>query len=260
MLRPILKSIQVVYTVYAFACFVAIMLVLFPFIALASLFGKIKGGNIIYKIATFWADLWLLLIGIHHKTINEKLYDNSGHYILVCNHISYMDIPVMLKTFRRFKIRVMGKYELSRIPVFGFIYRNAAVLVKRDDPEHRRKGLKTLLSILNKNISVFIYAEGTFNETNQPLAPFYNGAFRLAVDTQTPILPVVFLDTYRRLNYKSIFSLSPGRSRAVILQPINASGLTSADVPALKARVYRAMEETLIRYKAEWIKSPATAK
>ena len=93
--------------------------------------------------------------------------------------------------------------------------------------------------------------EGTFNMTDKPLKEFYNGAFKIAVETKTPIQPVLFLDAYDRLNYQSIFSLTPGKSRAVFLKEIAPGN----DMSILKQKVYNEMETALLRYKASWIKT-----
>ncbi len=85
------------------------------------------------------------------------------------------------------------------------------------------------------------------------LKDFYDGAFKIAIETQKPIRPILFLDTYDRLNYKSIFSLNPGKSRGVYLAQTSTEGLTIKDVTALKEKIFKQMEEALIRYKASWI-------
>lgn len=229
------------------------MLLIFPFIIIASFLGKMRGGNFIYRLCYFWADVWMFLIGLSHRNIYEQPHDDSRQYIFVCNHISYLDAPVMVKAFRQ-KIRVLGKAELAKVPLFGFIYRHAVVMVDRKDVAHRMQSVKTLRSILNRKISVFIFPEGTFNMTSQPLKEFYNGAFRIAIETQTPIKPILFLDTYDRLNYNSVFSFTPGKSRAVFLAETNTSGMSIADLPFLKNKIYKQMEETLIKYNASWIK------
>ena len=224
-----------------------------PVVVVASFFGRVKGGNVIYNICRLWADTWLFLIGIHHKNIFEAPHDRSVQYIFVSNHISYMDSPVMMKAIRRQNFRVLGKAELGSIPVFGFIFKQAAVSVDRKNPENRAKSLLVLKSIIKRGISVFIFPEGTFNQTHRPLKDFYNGAFKIAIETQTPIKPVLILDAYDRLNYKSIFSLSPGRSRAVFLEETKTAGLSSNDVPFLKEKIYKQMESCLVKYKASWI-------
>ena len=230
------------------------MLLLLPFVMIATIFGRIRGGNIIYKICRFWGDVWLLLIVIRHRTIFETPHNIHRPYIFVSNHISYMDIPVMMKAVRDQHMRILGKAEMAKIPLFGFIYKNAAVLVDRNDARNRIKSVQILKSLLKRNISVFICPEGTFNMTGAPLKNFYDGAFRIAIETRTPVKPILFLDTYDRMNYKSIFSITPGRSRAVYLSETETAGLQISDVPYLKEKIYRQMEEALIKYNASWIK------
>lgn len=165
-----------------------------------------------------------------------------------------MDIPIMLAALRQQQFRALGKAEMTKIPIFGFIYKSAVVTVDRSDASHRAKSVATLKSILAKNISVALAPEGTFNMSHAPLKHFYDGAFKIAIETQTAIKPVIFLDAVDRLHYSSIFSLNPGRSRAVFLEPVDVAGFTSADTAQLKKKVYEQMEAALIKYKASWIK------
>lgn len=254
-MKLLLQFFQFIYSIYAFALFLVFMLLLFPFIVLASFFGKVRGGNAIYFLCRLWADVCLILWGIWHKNIFEAPHDASKPCLLIFNHISYMDIPILMSAFRYQHIRVLGKIEMSKVPVFGFIYRKAVVTVNRSDVAHRAKSVAELKKVLRKNISVVMAPEGTFNMTSAPLKEFYDGAFRIAIDTQTPIKPVLFLDAYDRLNYKSIFSLTPGKSRAVYLPEVSVSSYGPADVSLLKQRVFDMMEQGLLKYKASWIKN-----
>ena len=102
-----------------------------------------------------------------------------------------------------------------------------------------------------------VFPEGTFNMTNKPLKGFYDGAFRLAIETKTPVKPVLFPHTYSRMNYKNIFSMTPGKCRIIYLEEIPADGLNIGDVQSLKQKVYAAMEKKLMEYKAAWITAAA---
>ncbi len=245
------KIIGAIYSIYAFIVFITVMLILFPFFVIASFFGRIRGGNMMYSICRIWADAVMFLWGMYHKNIYEVPYAKGHAVVYVFNHISYLDIPIMMKAFRNVHIRILAKAEMAKIPVFGYIYRKAAVMVDRANEEARAKSVKQLKSILGKNISIVLAPEGTFNMTNKPLKEFYNGAFKIAVEMQVPIQPVLFLDAYDRLNYKSVFSLAPGKSRAVFLPEV----LAGNDAEVLKQKVYEEMEEGLVRYKASWIGS-----
>ena len=191
--------------------------------------------------------------GIRHRNIFEAPHDIKKQYVFVFNHISFMDIPIIMKAIRKQHFRVLGKAEMAKIPVFGFFYRNAVVMVDRSNAEKRARSVKILKSVIGKGISVVIAPEGTFNMTTNPLKEFYDGAFKIAIETQTPIKPILFLDGFDRLNYKSIFTLTPGRSRAVYLEEVSVDGLTGKDASTLKEKVYRLMEEKLIAYEVSWV-------
>ena len=253
-----MKILQIIFrfffSVYGFVIFIVLMLLLFPFFIYAFLQKPIKGGNLIYTISRFWADCFFFLTAIRHWNVYEEEHNKNIEYIFVSNHISYLDIPMMMKVIRGQHIRILGKAEMNKVPLFGLIYKRGTVSVDRENPQARSKSVHQLISFIHKKISVFICPEGTFNKTNHPLKSFYNGAFKIAIETQKPIRPILFLDTYDRLNYKSIFSLNPGKSRGVYLPQTSTEGLTLQDLSALKEKIYKQMEEALVRYKAGWIK------
>jgi len=213
------------------------------------LFGKIKAGNLVYKACTVWGTAWYFLTGIKHKEIYETPHDKTRQYIFVANHSSYMDIPSIVMCIHQ-PVRALGKYEMVRYPVFGLIYRAAAILVDRRDAAHRAQSVRALKAAIARGISIFIFPEGTFNESNKPLKDFYDGAFRTAIETQTPIKPILFVDNNDRLNQKSIFSLTPGISRCIFLDEIQVDNYsTKQDVQTLKQKVFDIMEERLRHYR-----------
>lgn len=251
-MKFLLAPVRIAYCLYALLIFIMLMLLVFPFVMAGSFFGKVRGGNIVYRFCTFWADAWFFCIGIFHKNIYEEPHDRSRQYIFVCNHISYLDAPIVVKSIRQ-PVRVLGKVEMSHIPLFGFVYRNAIVTVDRSDAVTRARSVRILKSVLRKGISISMFPEGTFNETHRPLKDFYDGAFRIAIETQTPVKPVLFLDTFDRMHYRSLLTLNPGKSRSVFLDEISVEGFTPKDIQELKSKVFRVMEDGLKRHGASWI-------
>ena len=247
------KPLLFIYNLYAVVLFVALMLPVFLLALAASFLGNIKGGNLIYKACRWWGDIWFALIFIRHKNIYEQGLKKNQSYIFVANHISYLDSAIIVKAFR-WPVRALGKVEMARIPVFGFIYRKTIVTVDRSSPSHRANSVRILKSILRRGISVLVFPEGTFNTTHHPLKHFYDGAFRIAIETGTPVKPVLFLDAYDRMPYEYLFSLNPGISRAIFLEEISTHGLGIEDVSLLRKKVFELMESKLIAYKASWIK------
>jgi 1-acyl-sn-glycerol-3-phosphate acyltransferase len=247
-MKVLLKPLQWIYSLYAIIMFVATMLIVFLFVIAASFFGKIKGGNFVYKVCKAWGYTWYTLVGMRHKSIYEVPHDQGRQYIFLANHISYIDIPAAMVSINQ-PMRILAKYEMSKVPVFGFIYRYATILVDRTDAEKRAHSIREMKSFIHKHISIFIYPEGTFNETETPLKEFFDGAFRIAIETQTPLKPILFIDTVDRLHYSSIFSFTPGLCRTVFLQEVPVAGLKMTDVNMLKQKVFSMMEEGLRRYR-----------
>ena len=253
MLKLLLLPVRLLYCVYGLLLFIAGMLLVFPLVAFFAFQGAKKGGDRIYHVCRWWDRAWLALTGMRPVILYETTVDPQRPYVFVSNHISYLDIPMILRAIPRDSLRVLGKAEMAWIPVFGYIYSRAVVMVKRSSMQDRSRSVRDLKEVLANDLSIFIFPEGTFNETRKPLKDFYDGAFRIAIEMQTPVQPILFLDTYDRMHYSSILSMTPGRLRAVFLPAVEVTGLTSADVQALKMRVYRLMETALLRYNASWI-------
>jgi len=249
MVKILLRFLNFIYWLYAWLTFIALMLVVFVLVLFYLPFGKITAGNLVYKTCNIWGRIWYFLVDIKHKEIYEVPHNRNRQFIFVANHSSYMDIPCIVMCLHQ-PIRVLGKYEMVRYPIFGLIYRVAAILVDRSDTAHRAQSVRALKAAIARGISIFIFPEGTFNETGKPLKDFYDGAFRTAVETQTPIKPILFIDNNERLNQKSIFSLTPGICRCVYLDEIKVDGYkTKHDMHLLKQKVYDLMEEGLIKYR-----------
>ena len=249
-MKLLLRIIQVIYCIYALLMFVALMMIVFILMLFVLPFGKVRSGNLVYNLCRYWGVCWYFLVFIRHNEIYEVPHDLNKRYIFVANHSSYLDITSAVRCMHQ-PVRVLGKYEMVKYPVFGLIYRAAVILVDRRDAERRAKSVRALKAAIARGISIFIFPEGTFNESKQPLKDFYDGAFRTAVETQTCIKPILFIDNTKRLNQKSIFSLAPGLSRCVFLDEVDVGNYkTKEDVLLLKQKVYNIMQQALIKYKA----------
>lgn len=248
----LLKPVQVIYTLYALLIFLGGMFLILPFVFAASLAGKVKGGNMVFYLLRFWAHMWFPLVGIWVRKIN-RAQNEKGTFLYVVNHRSYLDAAIAVKVMR-LPFRPLGKIELQKIPLFGFIYRQSVVPIDRSTARGRSSSVREMMSRIKQGISILIFPEGTTNETKQLLTPFHNGAFRIAIETQTPLKPVLYIDSGTRFPHKSVLGLSPGQCRVVFLPAIPVAGLTIDDLPALKQQVYDAMHNELSKYH----RAPAT--
>ena len=247
------KIPRYLYVAWACGWFIFFMFCVVPFVIIASFWGKITGGNFVYKLLQLWADVWFPIAGLRTKNIYEEKHDRKKQFVFVANHISFLDAAFIIDVIRQ-PFRPLGKIEIQKVPVFGIIYKVVVVVVDRSNPENRAKSIRELKDLIKKGISILIFPEGTFNETNNPLKECYDGAFRLAIETQTPIKPLIFIDTYDRMRYDYLGTMNPGKCRAVFLHTIPVEGLTVKDVPQLKQQVISVMEAKLKEYNASWIR------
>jgi len=160
-----------------------------------------------------------------------------------------MDIPPIVQ-LKHQPIKPLGKFESSKIPLFGLFYRHIVIMVDRSNPEKRAQSLQNLKAALKQKISIFIFPEGTFSMTEEkPLKDFYNGAFKLAIEMQVPIQPVLMVDSVDRMHFSSIFTLSPGICRVVYLPTVYVDNYTIEDLEILKDQVHQMMDDGLRRYR-----------
>lgn len=239
------KTLQPFYTAYVAVTFLISILVALPFIVLISFGNSVAARKAIFNIIRTWSIAWLWLIGMPVKVSGK--HPPKGKYIIVANHISYLDTLVIFPAIPG-HFRPLGKKEISKIPVIGFIYKQVVIMVDRSNAHSRAKSMRLLWRVLNHEANIIIFPEGTFNETQSILKDFYDGAFRLAINTQTPIFPIVFPDTVNRWHYSGWWKFWPGINRAVRLEPIEVNGLAMEDLPALKQQVFLRMEAELKKY------------
>ncbi|MEZ5017934.1 MAG: lysophospholipid acyltransferase family protein [Flavipsychrobacter sp.] len=239
------KLLQPVYTAWVLLSFVTFFMLMYPVLFVIGLWDDARARKVIFYFLHYMSILWLYLIAMPVKKLGFKPDDKK--YIFAGNHISYMDTVVIYAAISKY-FRTLGKKEMSSIPLFGFIYKQMAILVDRSSPHSRARSVRLMNRVLRNESNVGIFPEGTFNETDKPLKEFYDGAFKLAINTQTPIVPFIMLDTVHRWHYSAWWRLWPGRNRVVFLEPVAVEGLTLNDLPALKNEVYKRMETTLIAY------------
>jgi 1-acyl-sn-glycerol-3-phosphate acyltransferase len=238
------RILQPFYAAYVLVTFVACLLAALPLFLVFGSIDKAWARRVIWNIVHYWGIAWLFCIG--QPMIIKGSSPSRRKYVYVANHISYMDTVLIYAAIPHF-FRTLGKKEMVHIPLFGFVYKQLAILVDRSSAHSRTRSLKLMWRLLRNECNIAIFPEGTFNETDKPLKDFFDGAFRLAINTQTPILPMVFPDTVNRWHFSAWWKLSPGRNRVIFLDPVEVKGLSIADLPKFKEQVYKAMEEALIK-------------
>lgn len=236
------KLLQPFYTTWVIGTFLCSLLIAFPFFLIIGVRDKPWARRAIWNICHYWAKGWLFIIGMPLTTSGHRPKDDK--YVYVGNHISYMDTVDIYAAIPHY-FRTLAKKEMAKIPIFGFVYKQLTILVDRSSDRSRTRSMRLMWRLLKNECNICVFPEGTFNETEEPLKEFYNGAFKLAINTQQPILPFVLLDTVNRWHYSAWWKLSPGRNRVVFLEPVSVEGMTLSDLNTLKNKVHTLMAEAL---------------
>jgi len=180
-------------------------------------------------VSRVWMWIYLHLIGCPLKVKGKEHFTKLTNYVIVCNHNSLMDVPVSTPFMPR-PNKTIAKKSFAKIPLFGWIYTFGSVLVDRKSDESRRKSYEEMKRMLAIGLDMLIYPEGTRNRTGDPLKSFYDGAFRLAVDTRKPVLPVILLHTKKVLPAHIFFYLMPHRLEMHFLPPVSSEGKSAVEL------------------------------
>lgn len=242
----ILKSIfWILWRIWFYILLGAPIIVMFPFLFVSIL--KEKWYPYFFIMARIWAKVILFGMGFWQKTECEQELDPKKSYMLVANHTSMTDIMMMLSITRNPFVFV-GKKELSKIPLFGFFYKRTCILVDRSSSRSRMEVFERAQKRLNQGMSICIFPEGGVPDDESILLDeFKDGAFRLAIEHQIPIVPIAFPDNKKRFSY-TFMSGSPGLMRAKTLAFISTKGKTLDDKKEVREATRNVILEQLIAF------------
>ncbi len=190
------------------------------------------------KIRLFWAKLLFPLTASSYQVFYESQLDPNKQYILCANHTSMIDIPLAAIVLDGANFKFMAKHTLADVPMFGIFFRTIDIPVKRESKMDSFKAYKKALESLDDGYSLIIFPEGTTSDIAPQMLEFKNGPFKIAIDKQVAVIPVTFLDNWHMFLYDGTMLLRPGRSRVIVHEPIETTGMTGADADLLKDRVY----------------------
>jgi 1-acyl-sn-glycerol-3-phosphate acyltransferase len=188
------------------------IIVMFPFLFISIL--SEKWYPYFFLMARIWAKVILFGMGFRTKIVFEEEPKIGQSYMFVANHTSMADIMLMLSITKNPFVFV-GKKELAKIPLFGFFYKRTCILVDRSNSKSRMQVFERAQKRLNQGLSICIFPEGGVPEESIVLDSFKDGAFRLAVEHEIPIIPMTFYDNKRLFSY-TFLSGSPGLMRVKV--------------------------------------------
>lgn len=204
---------------------------------LTSFFKDPKGIAYFIAISKIWMRVWLTLVGCPVSVRGTENFKAGKTYIVTCNHNALLDVPLS-SPFIPGANQTIAKKSFVKIPLFGWYYKRGSVIVDRKNDASRRKSFEGMKAALDNGMHMCIYPEGTRNRTGAPLKEFYDGAFKLAVDTKHDIIPAVIFNTAKALPANKFFYFLPASLKIHFLAPVSIDGLTAE---ALKNKVYQIM-------------------
>lgn len=233
-----------IWAVWAILIFVLTMFVfLIPVFLFCLPLSEPKRTHRFILFARSWMAVFLPAIGCPLKVTGKSNFKNGAHYIVICNHNALMDVPISSPAIPGGN-KTIAKAEMAKTPVFGMIYKLGSVLVDRKSDKSRKESFAKMKAVLNMGLHMCIYPEGTRNTTEEPLKPFHDGAFRLAIDSRTAIIPGVIFHTKKVNPPQKGFYLMPHPLRIDFLEPIEV--LETDTCESLKTRAHDIMKKALI--------------
>jgi 1-acyl-sn-glycerol-3-phosphate acyltransferase len=236
---PLTFSLKL-YRAWVLFVFTFFMLLFLPGILIPAFFGP-RAVSVTFFFMKLWSWVFSKLNFIPYDMIGRDKIHRKKAYIYISNHTSSLDLPGIAMTIKG-QFRPLAKKELLKVPVFGWITRATCVVVDRSSVQSRKRSMDFLKKILRYGISILIFPEGTQNRSSDPVLPFHDGAFRIAIETQQPILPMAVIGAGKLMPPKQFF-IQPGKIKIIVMDEIPTLGMTLDSLPALKEKVFNLIKD-----------------
>jgi 1-acyl-sn-glycerol-3-phosphate acyltransferase len=234
-----------IHTAYGFGVFGLLFLIFLPLLLVPIVFpGQFKLVGIFNR---WWAKLLFIFCFLPFRIKSSPFIDSSKQYIFCPNHFSYLDIPTM--GLNPVNAIFVGKSEMEKIPLFGFMYGKLHITVNRASLKSKFNTLKRSSDALGEGKSLVIFPEGGMTTEAPPrLGRFKDGAFRTAIEKQIPVVPVTIPFNWLILPDSQPPVLHRGTIELIFHDPIDTRGMGPADVDTLKHTVFTVIETELRKY------------
>lgn len=243
------------YNVIAWVLFVPVVILALLTSRILLLLVKRDREHLYFKTVGGFGAVWGEIVGIRFRnnSENKNKLQKGQSYVVTANHISFLDIHA-IAIGMPVGFLALSKIENKKLPIFGPLISPGIITVDRSSHESRETSMKKMRDVVQKGISILIFPEGSRNrKLDKPLRDkFYDGAFRIAIEQQIPVAPMVITGN-RRCMPPGTLLFKPGRVGIHVLDPIQTEGLTMADLPKLKQQVYEVMAKKL-REEDPWLK------
>lgn len=231
-----------IWAAWGLLSFIITFIIVLPIALISYLLPEPKGTAYLISVSRIWMRIWFFMIGCPVKVKGTENFKKGKSYVVTCNHNSLLDIPLS-SPFIPGANKTIAKVSFARIPLFGLYYAKGSVLVDRKSEKSRKESFDKMKQVLSMGMHMCIYPEGTRNRTAEPLKPFYNGAFKLAVETHTDIIPTVITGTKDAVPLNKTFFFLPKKLQIQFLPAVVAKGKTAT---VLKEEVFEIMKNEIL--------------
>ena len=195
-----LKNIgHIIYRIWFHLLVAVLIIVFFPFLLITALSEKWY-PQFFWLMRNVWAIPILYGMGCPPIIKREQKLERGKSYMLVANHTSMLDIMLMLKISKNPFVFV-GKKELAKVPLFGFFFKRVCIMVDRQDAKSRTGVYRRAQRRLNQGLSICIFPEGGVPHEDVLLDTFKDGAFKMAIAHNIPVVPMTFYDSKKRFSF-----------------------------------------------------------
>jgi 1-acyl-sn-glycerol-3-phosphate acyltransferase len=226
------------FTIWGGIVFIGTMLFVLPPIYAVGLIKEPLRTKWVIRLCRIWMAAFFPLSGIRVTIKGREKFKKGENYIVVSNHRSLMDVPLTSPGIPGIN-KTIAKIELSKIPLFGIIYKRGSILIDRKSDQSRKDSYQKMKEVLSLGMHMCIYPEGTRNKTDKPLKSFQDGAFRLSMDTEKKIIPAIIRGSGEMLPHNKTFFFWPGKLSMSFLDAIDPTEFE--DPQALKQHVFNVM-------------------
>lgn len=215
-----------IYSIYAAVTFLLTFLLIFPFILICIWVpGWKKYGR---KINRYWARFYFSLIFLPVKIEIRGKIEKGKSYIFLANHFSYLDVAMM--GFIPGDVLFVGKASIRKTPLFGYYFKKLHIAVDRDRMKSRAETMRRAGEALERGSGIVLFPEGGIYTQHPPkMIPFKNGAFRLAMEKQIPIIPVTLSFNHLILPEDKGFLLYRRQAKMVFHEALDPKDFESDD-------------------------------
>ncbi|MEC7864132.1 MAG: lysophospholipid acyltransferase family protein [Bacteroidota bacterium] len=226
---------------------IVFILVFLIFIPALFFFTAIKKDSIaVANLTRYWSKLTIWLSFIFPILEWEDKIDKKKHYIFCPNHVSTLDIPLILAVIP-VPLQYIGKVEIAKLPVFGYFYRNNSVIVNRENRKDAYTAFLRAGERLKEGLSMCIFPEGGIPPANIFLKKFKNGPFRLAIEQNVTVVPITIPDN-KNIFPPEYFKGRPGIVRIKVHKAIDPNKLAEKTIENLNTSVYNTIFTQLKNY------------